>query len=130
MTILGYYENTSLASVVVAARSDHRVVFAATLDLPTEAYMAMALAAGVHMYTDVRQATNATRVEAGGNLLLVHVPTHGASLVGRCEVRLPPGRKLRVRRANGTEVCGDCDRFTDCEVERAAQVYVLSDGPV
>ena len=58
------------AGLVQVQRADHTAVYSSNPGLPTGAFLALALAAGVHSYTPVVSST--TRVEAGGNMLVIH----------------------------------------------------------
>jgi len=126
--VLGHYAGASTLPALVKTEFDtHTAVFSANPALPTAAYQALAAAAGVHSYTEVSTAT--TRVEAGGNMLVVHhslkPSARNSSGVAACEVLLP--RRVAVRNAvDGSIVCNGCDRFTDCAIESETRVYLVS----
>ena len=75
--------------------------------------------------------TRYVRVEAGGNMLVIHHPFKGngsepdpPSTSNLCDVALP--RPMTVHAANGTLVCTKCVRFRDCGIGRRTRVYIVS----
>ena len=88
--------------------------------MPTELVHALALAAGVHSFTPAA-VTTSTRVDAGGNMPVVHRPK--AAALG-CDVSLP--RPMAVHAANGSLVCAHCAEFRDCGIGRRTQAYIVS----
>jgi hypothetical protein len=124
-SVLGHFDGTDLPSLVHVKHGDHSTVYSSNPGLPTEAYLALALAAGVHSYTPVVSST--TRVEAGGNMLVVHragaTNTTTAS-GGGCQVQLPKAMAVRDA-ADGTLICASCAEFSDCRVGEETRVYLL-----
>ena len=73
VVVLGHFAGTEQPSLVWSTSAGgHTVVFSANPALPATCYLSMAMAAGVHVYTPVVSST--TRVEAGGNMLVVPTP--------------------------------------------------------
>ena len=124
MEVLGHHAGTQLPSLVQAQLGTHTAVYSANPALPTAAYLALALAAGVHSYTSVHTAE--TRVEAGGNVLIVHLSNKWTAdqPPPTCEVALPFAATVHAR--NGSLVCTDCTQFTDCAIGRRTQVYTVT----
>jgi hypothetical protein len=124
MEVLGHHTGTQLPSLVQAKLGTHTAVYSANPALPTAAYLALALAAGVHSYTSVHTAE--TRVEAGGNMLIIHLSNKWTAdrPPPTCEVALPFA--ATVRATNGSLVCTGCTQFTDCAIGRRTQVYVVT----
>jgi hypothetical protein len=129
--VLGHYEGTNLPSLVQVNLKSHTAVYSANPALPTSAYLALALAAGVNNYTAYDTRQKYVRVEAGGNMLVIHRPMKGngseadPSLTSRyCDVGLP--RPMTVHAANGSLICTKCARFRDCGIGRRTQVYILT----
>ena len=137
-TVLGHYENTTLPSLVRVKLANHTAVYSANPALPTQAYLALALAAGVHSYLDANPGgavSASARVEAGGNMLVIHhpfkanggsePPDHAPPPVSElCGVALPWA--MTVHAANGSLVCTKCARFRDCGIGRQTRVYTVS----
>jgi hypothetical protein len=125
MEVLGHHAGTQLPSLVRAKLSTHTAVYSANPALPTAAYLALALTAGVHSYTSVHTAE--TRVEAGGNILIVHLSNKWAPKqpppARACEVALP--FPATVHRSNGSLVCTGCTHFMDCAIGQRTQVYTV-----
>jgi hypothetical protein len=124
--VLGFYEGTKLPSLIRTTFATHSVVFSANPGLPKAAWNAIAAAAGVHSYLVGQFDT--MRVEAGGNLLVIHHAVKSQQTLrpgANCTVLLP--RSATVSLANGSQVCERCTQFTDCEIERQTRVYVVSD---
>ena len=74
-----------------------------------------------------------TRVEAGGNMLVIHhpfeangasEPDHAPPVSELCDVALPWA--MTVHAANGSLVCTKCARFRDCGIGRQTRVYTVS----
>jgi hypothetical protein len=127
-TVLGHFEGTSLPSLVQVKLANHTAVFSSNpiaTGVSTEAYLALALAAGVHSYTAV---SSSTRVEAGGNMLVVHhaLKPSAAAAPLTCTVSLP--RALIVHATNGRVVCTNCTEFEDCAIATRTQVYLVEEA--
>ena len=123
-TVLGHFDGTDLPSLVQVQRADHTAVYSSNPGLPTEAFLALALAAGVHSYTPVVSST--TRVEAGGNLLVVHRKGATATTSGDCQVRLPRAMVVRDATDGGSLVCAKCVQFDDCRLGSETRVYTVA----
>ena len=132
--VLGHYEGTALPSLVQVTFADHTSVFSGNPALPAAAIQAVAAAAGVHSYTPVVSPT--TRVEAGGNMLVVHHATtsaaagagHGIDVASgdeACTVLLPWPATVRFA-GNGSVLCSGCVQFVDCGIVTHTQVYTVS----
>ena len=134
--VLGHYEGTALPSLVQVAFADHTSVFSGNPALPAAAIQALAAAAGVHSYTPV--VTPTTRVEAGGNMLVIHHATSAAAGADSasddidvasgddaCTVLLPWPATVRFA-GNGSVVCSGCAQFVDCGITTHTQVYTMS----
>ena len=129
VTVLGHYENTTLPSLVRVKLTNHTAVYSANPALPTQAYLAFALAAGVHSYLNATSGgavSTSMRVEAGGNMLVIHHPFKAVPPVSElCDVALPWA--MTVHAANGSLVCTKCTRFRDCGIGRQTRVYTVED---
>ena len=125
-SVLGHFDGTDLPSLVQVKHGDHTTVYSSNPGLPTQAFLALALAAGVHSYTPVVSST--TRVEAGGNMLVIHragaTNTTTTASGGGCQVRLPKATTVRDA-TDGTLICARCAEFSDCRVGKETRVYLL-----
>ena len=126
--VLGRYEGaTKLPSLVQVTFASHKAIYSANPALPTSAYLALAFSAGVHNYTAYGPHV---RVEAGGNMLVIHNAFKGNGSEpdplssNMCDVALP--KPMTVHAANGTLVCKTCVRFRDCGIGRRTRVYIVS----
>ena len=125
---LAHSEGTTLPSLVQVEQVEHTAIYSANPGLPAAAYLALAHAAGVHSYTPLVTAN--TRVEAGGNMLVIHRAAASAAKVqasaGGCEVRLPATFANVTWASNGSLVCAECASFVDCGITQRTTVYLVS----
>lgn len=156
--VLGRYVNNSKAALIWAQLSAHHVIFSGSTRPPAPVWRAIALAAGVHLYSS---GSPAASVEVGGNALTVHInrtldapfrpggaevdgggqdematepgTNGGAADSGKqqllCHIDLP---RVYARVANGLDggrtVCLGCDGFDDCAALNGTSVYFLYDS--